>query len=303
MEQNEGFVTSFLNQSIDSQVGKILEAGVDREFELIIREGLVEFIGHETRHIPAVIPDQTVEREGNFGVLPSPARAIVAREALSGQAISPLKVHDENVQSGKPERQVEATNFHLIVEINPRTVADKEEIATTIRTILVMAGFSRKDLLLQSDDPKRPSVRIEQARSTLHLMSRGVLGNYDLVELPLNSPDDARKAIEQFRLALKDVISPPSKSPSDDFTAHVILNGRILSGVAADRGPKKISLPIVVMPKEYTVNIPYGATYLSRTGCSNFDQSDTMMIIEKNGACRVGAYSSEQGYYPDFKEI
>src|SRR3989344_5842366 len=229
-------------------------------------------------------PTTTIEIEGKAGILPAPAKRIIVREALAGQPLSPLKVSEEEIIRGKPERVVELATVHVIADVNPTSAANPREIETMLNTLLSVRKSTDEDnMSYWYIDKDEPLVRVLKFQAQVHMLRRGVVGNYDSLSLPLNNPDDLRKAIEQYRKSLAGVLSfDPSKRPSEDQIPHIVFNRSIADKISIDEKYPKIHLPVVVAPKDYRTGIG-GYSYHHTSVLGGIPSGMSLIIVNPGG--------------------
>lgn len=275
----------FVAQQVASMPAGILEGRRYTEpntefyhkYQQVFREGIMKVAGF----IPPETPVTTIEVEGKTGVLPDPAKRVVVREALVGQPLSPLRVSEEEIIKGKPERIVQVANIHVITEINALTAADAEEINAMLDTLLsVRQSISRNNVVFYSMDAGEPAVRVMKFQAKLHMIERGIVGNYDFLSLPLNSQADLEKAISAYSQEIAESLSfVPLGSPSEDYIPHDVFNRFIAGEIAMDRIHPIIHLPVAVAPKDY--RSPTGLNSYMQSSIDTAVPGQTLIMVPK----------------------
>lgn len=228
-----------------------IEKGPDPSFSRKFSQELEQFIVLSSNDIPQVSPVVPVEREGSFGILPSPARIAVAKAMLTGERIPPLKLHEETIHVGEPERLLDNVYLHAIVEIDPRTAVNKAEQEAIINTLLSIwqTVLLDKPTFKGVDQAGTPvSIKTAEIQAVLHLIKKGAVGNYKYDELPIVLQSDVQNALSSVEQGLSWVLQfHPNDTPKSDHLVGEILDAQIKKAVGEDNGEKKISLPIFVM--------------------------------------------------------
>lgn len=226
------------------------------------------FLGIKGRHITPRVTSSTTSHEGPFGIIPPPAKRQLAKEILAGQPLSPLRILEETV-AGTPERNVDQLSFHFVAEVNPLSATRSAE-AREVIDILKILGYCIGQIQKRGGyarwsykDDQEPAIVIKTAKGILHLLKRGILGNYSLEALALNSPAEVTDTINAYQTSLVEVYQPsPADKPKDDLVAHMVLFpqiGRKIFEDSDDTKEEKLVLPIVMSPKIYRGwSIPYG---------------------------------------------
>lgn len=197
----------------------------------------------------------TEQHEGPYGIIPPPARRHIARDILAGNPSPPLKILEETIE-GPLERRVAQLAFHMLVEVNPLSATNPTEVEETVSLITILA--ERLQTIQQGRDVwtwpnnDHPPIRVQTGTGYMHLLQRNVIGNYMVQSLPLNSKSDVLEAIQTYKQSLSDVykVSPEDK-PKVDAVAHMVEFSKIGEVVQKDTGEGKLSLPIIMYPKQY----------------------------------------------------
>lgn len=227
--------------------------GLDPKFYEVFTNAFGNTVNALSSHIPTRPQTEVIEREGTFGVLPSPAKKIVAREVLSGHPTPPLKVSEETIETEKLERPIDTATLHAIVEVTPKTAADKDEIRSTISALsamrkLIELGRSQR-LQMEIGDLL---ITIGNTRAVLHLIRRGTFGNYRVERMDLATSADFETAVAEFEKMTSEVLEFNSQEqPNSDTVAHEVINQQIAQDIAKDKGPTKIAVPVLVYPKDF----------------------------------------------------
>lgn len=271
------------------------------EFRERFSDVLGRFIFSATKNIPPVPPTQTISLEGSVGVLPSPAKRIVAQDVLQGNAPTPLKVVDETIQTGIPERPVDLVSIHVISEVESLTTGSSKEQDKVAAVLLYLESIlNRKNIYLESQQPNEPPVRVAQIRSLFHLIKRGAFGQYSVERHALNKSSDVPSALDAYQESLNYVLPfQQGEKPSEDMVAHGIIDPKIIAEVRADASGPKVSVPVVVAPKQYAFKRGYGrgSTELIR----NFYNGDPFILVQADDYPRLVYYDFQRGYLMDIE--
>lgn len=243
-----GGVLTRKTDAVVKDVGQSSESKVVRYF----KTDYTRFLDLETASIPPEPSEESIEREGTVGVLPSAAKRIIVAEALAGFPPSPVKVSEETVVTGEPEKRVDELALHVITEVNPATAADAKEIEIVIQALREASSIVEQSVWRPSSD--KPPIRIADRKAVIYIIQRGIMGNYGLKVLNLRDSGDLQKAIDVYRQSLSEVLqfNRETNKPQDDVIAHELYYAQIAKEIAASRGNRKISLPVVVCPKAYS---------------------------------------------------
>ncbi len=248
----KGDLTGPILKQDGALIARKSEAPVDREFNLQFQDEFGRLILLKTAHIPPTTGTQTRQYEGSVGYLPSPAKRVVVRDILSGRPVTPLRVYEE-VETGEPERQVETATVHLIVSVDPITVADSAEIEAATNTIAAVYGLPKNNAVLTTDDKEVEPVRINKVKVVLHLVRRNILGDYSLENMPIGTHAQLEAAFAAYRKSLEDSLKYfPGTKPDKNFVANAVICAGLARDMGSEQGPNSISLPVVVNPKSYS---------------------------------------------------
>ncbi|MDO8503932.1 MAG: hypothetical protein Q7S60_04575 [bacterium] len=212
--------------------------------------GLSMVISSQAAEAHVVIPEQVVEREGRAGILPPPVKKFVVREALAGRSVSQLRTYQEVIK-GEPELTVEEATVHVVIEVDSTSSTDQKEIETVINTILSLDNLVKKDETVRT----ATGIRIKDLQSVVHMVQRSAVGVYKLDSFRIGGSRGnitAQEVITTFQRSLKDVLdSQPEDKPSSDIVARYLLGSRILEAVNESQGTNRISVGVLVFPKDY----------------------------------------------------
>lgn len=270
------------------------------EFRERFSDVLNRFILLASANIPPRPPTEIVTREGSVGILPPPAKRIITQEVLQGNAPSPLKITEETIQTGVPERPVELVSIHVINEVEPLTAGSVREQANLASVLLYLGSIlDRKNISLDPRQPNEPPVRIDQIRAVYHLIKRGAFGQYSSERHLLTNPSDVTQALDAYQRGL-DFVLPFQQDirTSEDVVAHGIIDPKIISEIRADSGGLKISVPVIVSPKQY--EFIRGNRYDSTGILRNFYNGDLFILAQTDEYPRLVRYSFKHGYYDQY---
>lgn len=280
-------------EQADNKIVRRFKEQANSDFKEHFEDKLAETLWYLTNHLPSIPPIQTIEREGVVGYRPPPAKRINAIEALMGQPTSPLRVYDEEIQKGKPERIMETTTFHLVLEASPLAVANKSELAAVANTLKVLSSkIGNRGFVIELPEDK-PNLRAKKAQAIVHLVRRDILGNYQYQQLTISEPGDINKAILAYQQASYDsLVAHPFGEPNGDYLAHGILGRKIAEAIKKDQGYDRITIPIEVAPKAYR---DYGISTVAKFAPVAFGQN-LFLRVARNGEVKSLAYapSSEE---------
>ena len=257
------------------------------------------FLVLTSEHIQPQNPEEDVTFEGNFGVLPSPAKRIVARELMEGKAPSPLRIYEEKVLVDAPERQIDTMTLHLITEVEPATIADLGEQRDTLTTIKGARDFvSRGEIYLPASSTY-PPIRVSNPQAVIHLIKRGVFGDYDYQRLPINAQTatpDTQKAITAYQQGINDVIFKPLKDPpTSDIIAHTILDAQIVREIQNELNVYNIAAPILIYPKYYRTFIH--GNHRETSMLDSFKGIYPMIRVDSGGEPQIQRFNAANGYF------
>lgn len=228
--------------------------GLDRKFYDSFAGVFADAVDISSRHIPTRPQTETIQIEGTFGVLPSPAKKIVVKEVLSGHPTPPLKVSEETIETDKQERPIDTATLHAVIEVTPKTSADREEVRLTVGMLsaiqkLLELGKKPSGLQMEIGDLL---ITIKNTRAVLHLIRRGVLGNYRVENLALVTSTDFQRALSEFeKMTFEALQFNPQEKSNSDTVAHEVINQQIAEDIARDKGPAKVSLAVLAFPKDF----------------------------------------------------
>lgn len=228
--------------------------GLDRKFYDSFAGTFADAVDISSRHIPTRPQTETTQIEGTFGVLPSPAKKIVVKEVLSGHPTPPLKVSEETIETDKQERPIDTATLHAVIEVTPKTSADRDEVKATVSTLLAIrrlieSGNKPGGLRMGVGDL---ILRIANTRAVLYLISRGVFGNYRFDRLNLATSTDFQKALLEFEKSTSSVLQFNPEEPSNsDTVAYEVINQQIAQDIAKSKGPANVAVPILIFPKDF----------------------------------------------------
>lgn len=251
MEQNVD-LGKLIEKSNRSNFQRLKENGHGVEFSNKFSEQLTRLIVLSSADIPEVASEVQVEREGSFGILPAPARKDFLKAMLKGERTPPLKVHEEAIRVGQPERMLDRISLHTIVEINPSTAssqAGQMVIADSLFSVLQTVSIENPAFQGKDQFGATISIKAKELRGILHVIKKSVLGNFEYEELPINQPEDVQKALTTIEQGLSWVLQfHPKDTPKYETLAYETLDAQIEKRVDQDKGERQISLPILVAP-------------------------------------------------------
>lgn len=209
------------------------------------------FLDLATKNIPPQPLTETVFYEGTSGILPPPAKKIVAKDILSGQPASPLKVVEDVMPTDKLVRPLDQLAFHLIMEVNPATSASFDQIGRTIRLLQVLGKTVGNDVLRQdSSRPDEPAIGIKKVKAVVHLLRRNTTGSYSIESLEISRPEDVEDALDKYQKSLDSTLTfSPTDKPSSQSVARSVFFAGVNDQVDSDLGPKNLVLPVFVFPE------------------------------------------------------
>ncbi len=278
----ESLVQGLLKAEIISNFDRRKNSEPPPDFRQGFSEAFNSAVFMQIGDIPPVVPIRTTVIEGPVGVLPSPAKRIVAADILRGQAVTPLKIAEETHQTGVPERPLEEVQIHVIGEINPTTAASTAEQNRFIATLLCLKDIvGGRGVLLGPQEEGQLPIRIKKISTFYHQIQRGVVGQYSVEKLDLKSPHDIEKALEIFGRGLDQVMHfQPGVSPSDDEIAHGMIDPKIMAEVSAVNSKLRLSVPVAIAPKEYSA--PGLSEKSTVRFLRNFRDHRPFILVEEN---------------------
>lgn len=297
----ESVAQGILNHENTSRIDRYKRSEADPESIERFSDVLGRFILIASAKIPPRPPTEAITREGSVGILPPPAKRIIVQEILQGNAPSPLRITEETIQTGVPERPVELVSIHVINEVEPLTAGSVKEQDNLASVLLSLESIlDRKNIYLDPHQPNKPPVRIDQIRAVYHLIKRGAFGQYSLERHLLTNPSDVAKALDAYQRGL-DFVLPFQQDvrTSEDVVAHGIIDPKIISEIRADSGERKISVPVIVSPKRYLFRRGY---WYNSTGIlSNFDNGDPFILANTDEYPRLVRYDRRGDHIVDIK--
>ncbi|MBI2018669.1 hypothetical protein HYS96_03075 [Candidatus Daviesbacteria bacterium] len=286
----ESVAYEILNGEYTQRINELKTHVASPEFRERFSDVLERFIAVASANFTPRPPTETITREGSVGILPSPAKRIVTQEVLQGNAPSPLRVIEETIPTGVPERPVELVSIHVINEIEPLTAGSMREQDNLAAVLLYLGSIRRKNVYLDPHQPNEHPVRVDQIRAVYHLIKRGAFGQYSLERHLLTNPSDVTQALGAYQRGLDFILPFQQDVPtSEDMVAHEIIDPRILSEIRADSGGLKISIPVIVSPKEYEFRS--GWRYESITILRNFYNGDPFILAQTYEYPRLVRYN------------
>lgn len=241
---------------------RLKEASLPQEFLSKFSGAFSVVVNNNAQHIPPQIPVRVIEHEGNAGVLPTPAKKIIAKSVLAGEPTPALKVYEEYEPAGKEERRVRKATLHLITEVNPLSVADTTEIRTAVNTLRAAGNIvTRGEGLWEWQDPNIPSIRIEEIDAIIHLITRNAVGQYGLWEKLITTQEDVEETIAEYEQALLDTLYfDPEKIADEDNVAHEVISNAIEQTILQD-DTDTLTIPVLFCRKKYSQEVVKGNPY------------------------------------------
>jgi hypothetical protein len=254
-------------------------------------------IANLTQDFAELPPTTYIEEEGTVGILPPPARKIVARDLLTGSRPSPLRIYDEEVEVGPPERIVDKITFLVINEIDTATIMDPKQISAVIKTLRAtqeLVERLNKDQRISSPDM---GVGVTEAEAYFCLIRNGVMGDITSEKLALNSSQDLMADIRNYQASLSSVLRfDPTRPPTSSALTHGILAYQLRNDIHSS-GIGEIVIPLVVYPKGTKFNAGGRITYFEEAltdGRSSIRVIDRPSNIKYNRLDDVSSFQIEE---------
>lgn len=247
----ETFAQSLLKAETSAHLEGFKDSPPSQEIRQKFELSIDDFIRYYASKSYTETPVETVTREGPFGVLPPPAKRIIAAELLQGQTPSPMKIYEEHI-FGDPVRKIDAVAAHIIIEIEPKTAGDFEEQDTVLTALKCLKDFLAKVPRQIETEDRQPPIVTDSVKAVVHLINRSAVAQYDYQRIEALDPKDIDGAILSYNNAATHAFEVlPGIPPSSDFVSHAVIDRQILDEITADNSGHKIAIPVVMTPKEY----------------------------------------------------
>lgn len=251
MELSE--LTHAVSRRNETAVKRLLERDASGETVKDFQTYLDKMIQFYSRHIPTRPSMQLVKSFGVHGHKSPPERRMEAIDYLHERPTNPTREDEELKAVGPPERLVQTATIHFVTEVNAASLANPKE-AKKILLLLdwIQSAVTRKDVVISPTDENPDIVRVKKTTGVLHLIQRGVVGNYNYSKLALENQGLISHAREIYMRSTEAVFGRVADfSPSDDIVAHKFLEEDIAKAIEIDRGIDRISVPVLVNPQVY----------------------------------------------------
>ena len=263
METSEG-IGSILN----SELQKIQPTGERRgasEFRSSFSRELWEFLIHKSSGIESTLPQQAITVEGKTGILPPPARRIIAKNVLAGSSIPALRESEEQIIADKPRREIEKASIHIFNEITPESSVNHDEIQVVTETLQAAAEIvqTSQGSLIEFEG-EATDIHVAGLQASVHFIVRNAIGEYNLFNHKLQNSMDLSEIIAEYRKSITQRGYSGERRPIDDYYMY---RGLVIPNIQAilrsDLQQPNISIPVMISPKEFNYTVPGNRHYTS----------------------------------------
>jgi hypothetical protein len=236
-----------------AQARNVLETGPKPEKIALLKKTIAPLLFHASAHLPT--RQETIPRteEGRSGILPAPAKRLIATEVLSGNQPPPLRIHEETIPIGDPYKKAKQATIHLITEVTPDSIIDERDVEALAELLAGTGPLTREKNTYWSDptNPKQQAVVVGQTRAILHLIRQNMLGSVSYTTHEINGTSEVADAMGAYNNELlKTITYDPSDTPADSAIAHAQMYQKILTRTSADHTDDSISLAFCLQHRD-----------------------------------------------------
>ena len=284
-ESGPSFAAQLLAQET-SKVGESLRAtDADPSQTTVLTERINAFVLSAEPNLPLTTPQKTVTHEGSTGFLSPSARREVGRAWFRGQEPPPVRVIEEDVPAGEPERTLDALTLHVVHGVDATMLgsSQKQELFAQAVASLGEVLLNGSGSTVDGSAPDGPKIRIAEMGGVVHLIKRDSGGHYVVEEHALNKPADIDNVLKAYTDALTwTTRDHPEESQGSHALEPTVIGQRLSDRVS--EGVDATHKNVVIGIDSMGALMPQGTKFIrvsdSGTTLSQFEKTEYSNRIE-----------------------